>query len=78
LPNAEGGIEGTLALIWQEVLGVSRVNAEDNFFDLGGDSLLAFQLRDRVESQFSRSPTVRELLARPTLSAMAQLLREMP
>lgn len=40
-PRSEA--EATLARIWQEFLGVERVGVDDNFFDLGGDSLLALR-----------------------------------
>jgi hypothetical protein len=47
-----GEIERTIAAIWQEVLGVEHVGGDDNFFDLGGHSLLLARvparLRDRL------------------------------
>ncbi|MBL0804906.1 hypothetical protein G6539_33860, partial [Streptomyces albidoflavus] len=43
VPPREGA-ERTLARIWSEVLGVERVGAQDNFFDLGGDSILSMQV----------------------------------
>jgi SAM-dependent methyltransferase len=36
--------EATLAAIWQDVLGIAEVGVEDNFFDLGGDSILGVQI----------------------------------
>ena len=44
-----GEIEQTLAQIWAEVLGVERVGRNDNFFDLGGHSLSAFQIALKVQ-----------------------------
>ncbi|MET9700367.1 condensation domain-containing protein, partial [Streptomyces sp. NPDC006529] len=41
-------IEDTLAAIWSEVLGVDKVGIHDNFFDLGGDSILSIQLISRA------------------------------
>jgi amino acid adenylation domain-containing protein len=40
--------ERILASIWQEVLGIDRVSAHDNFFDLGGHSLLCIQVIERI------------------------------
>lgn len=63
------GVESRLAAIWERVLGCDRVGADDNFFDLGGDSILAIQLiaRAREEGlsfqpwQIFRHQTVAEL-----------------
>jgi hypothetical protein len=43
-----GAVESALAGIWQEVLGVGSVGRYDNFFDLGGDSILALQIAARA------------------------------
>jgi surfactin family lipopeptide synthetase A len=42
-------MEACVAAIWQEVLGVERVGVHDNFFDLGGHSLLTLQVAARIE-----------------------------
>jgi amino acid adenylation domain-containing protein len=44
-------VENKLAQIWMEVLGISRVGALDNFFNLGGNSLLAVQVMVRIQSE---------------------------
>ncbi|MHC5828200.1 MAG: AMP-binding enzyme, partial [Nostoc sp.] len=44
--------ELTLAKIWAEVLNVERVGIHDNFFDLGGDSLLTVRLLKQINKQF--------------------------
>ena len=62
-------IAETLAIVWREVLGVAHVGAHDNFFQLGGDSILAIQCVARGRSmgielspeQFVRHPTIAEL-----------------
>jgi len=46
--------EKTLAAIWQELLGVPRVSARDNFFDLGGHSLMAMQVMTKMEQLTSK------------------------
>ncbi|MDH3942577.1 MAG: AMP-binding protein, partial [Anaerolineae bacterium] len=49
-----GKLEKQLGDVWERVLRVKPVGIEDNFFDLGGDSLLAAQLFIEIERQFDR------------------------
>jgi aryl carrier-like protein len=64
-------IEKIVATIWEELLGIHHVGIDDSFFDLGGDSIRAIELKDRLASighplglmQIFKSPTVRELAA---------------
>jgi nonribosomal peptide synthetase DhbF len=51
-----------MAEIWQEVLGVPRVSIFDNFFDLGGHSLLSARVVYHVEKQLSKRLGVGELI----------------
>ena len=52
-----GAVEETLTAIWREVLGDSRIGVEDNFFDLGGDSILSLQIAGRARRRgLSLSP----------------------
>src|SRR5262249_38728811 len=51
----QGELEQALARIWAEVLGVDRVGASDNFFDLGGSSLRLVAVRSRIEALIGRS-----------------------
>nr|WP_277755354.1 non-ribosomal peptide synthetase [Pseudomonas kitaguniensis] len=44
----QGEVEQTLAALWQELLGVERVGRHDNFFEMGGHSLLAVKLVERM------------------------------
>jgi len=67
--------ELTLCRIWSEVLGVPRVGVNDNFFALGGDSILAIQVISRARREGLRL-TVRQFLRHPTLSALAGLAEE--
>jgi acyl transferase domain-containing protein len=57
-----------------EVLGVTGVGPSDNFFDLGGDSLIATQLAAWLRRTFQVTVSVREVLTRPTPDALATLL----
>ncbi|MFC4049816.1 non-ribosomal peptide synthetase [Actinomadura syzygii] len=75
-------LERELAAIWAEVLGVAEPNRDDDFFDLGGDSLvvakLAATLRARVPAAEEAlwDDLVRQILHRPTVAALAEALRE--
>ncbi|MDC0708183.1 amino acid adenylation domain-containing protein [Stigmatella sp. ncwal1] len=64
-------MEKKLAGIWQEVLGVPRVGVSDNFFDLGGHSLIAIQVISRVREAARVELPVRALFEEPTVSGLA-------
>ena len=49
--GATGPVEEVLAGIWQELLGVERVGRHDNFFDLGGHSLLVMSMHERLRKR---------------------------
>ncbi len=69
-------LEERLAEVWQSVLGLDRVGVLDNFFDLGGDSLLAVQTADRLKRLLDREiPTV-SLYEGLTVRSLARLLNE--
>jgi len=68
--------ESAVARIFAEVLGVDRVGAFDNFFQLGGDSLRAMSALARMESIFSVTIGVEALFLKPTAAALAVAIRE--
>jgi len=64
--------ETVLAQMWRDLLGLTEVGPEDSFFDLGGTSLTAIKLLQRVETAFGEealSPD--DLYADPRLAAVA-------
>jgi len=63
-------LETLIAEIWQDVLGVDRVGRYDNFFDLGGHSLLSMQVVTRLEKQLGLRVNPRELIFQ-TLAQLA-------
>jgi amino acid adenylation domain-containing protein len=70
--------EERLAMIWGEVLNVSRVGRFDNFFTrLGGHSLLATQLVSRVRDAFEVDLPLRSLFEYPTVAELALLIEEL-
>ncbi|MDP9122401.1 MAG: phosphopantetheine-binding protein, partial [Acidobacteriota bacterium] len=65
-------LEAELARLWAEVLGIDKVGVGDNFFALGGDSLLGVQLIGRAGEQgIALAP--RHLFERPTVAGLAAL-----
>jgi acyl-CoA synthetase (AMP-forming)/AMP-acid ligase II len=66
--------EVKVAGIWQDLLRRTRVGTNENFFDLGGHSLLVVQLQSRLRKQLGCEFSLVELFQRPTVSAIAALL----
>jgi thioesterase domain-containing protein/acyl carrier protein/NRPS condensation-like uncharacterized protein len=64
-----------LLLIWERLLGRLEIGVRDNFFDLGGQSLLAAQLVFEVEKAFGRKIDLSTLLTAPTIEQLARHLR---
>jgi acyl transferase domain-containing protein len=71
-------LERKLATIWQEVLGVASIGVEDNFFDLGGDSLLAIQISERLKKDLGADVAVSGLYEGVTVRALTKLLNPEP
>ncbi|MGY0499068.1 amino acid adenylation domain-containing protein [Nocardia sp. FBN12] len=65
------GMERAVAEVFTEVLGAERVGADDNFFDLGGNSLLATRLTARLSAAVDIRVPVRVLFAAPTVAECA-------
>jgi acyl carrier protein len=68
--------EEFLASLWSGVLGIERVGVEDDFFELGGNSLMAVQLVTRVRDQFKIEFGIQHVLERPTVRRLAELVQE--
>jgi hypothetical protein len=66
--------ERTIAAIWQEVLGLPQVGLHDNFFDLGGHSLLLTRVHAELRRQLATDLTLIDLFKHPTVSALGQAL----
>ncbi|GGV02268.1 hypothetical protein GCM10010275_46570 [Streptomyces litmocidini] len=70
------GPEADLARIWEDVLGVEGVGTDDGFRALGGTSLQAIRVQNRIREHFGVPLTVRELLGTATLAELARLLAD--
>ena len=68
--------EETLASIWCKLLGLDSVSVYDDFFALGGHSLLSVRLLNKIEQTFGRKLPLATLFQAPTIDALARTLQE--
>ncbi|MFJ8790600.1 amino acid adenylation domain-containing protein [Streptomyces sp. NPDC102462] len=74
-------LENSLADLWTELLAVERVSRDDDFFDLGGDSLLVARMVGRLRERVPQAAdlewevVLRHMLRRPTVAGLAGFLR---
>jgi len=73
-PNDE--LEYKLAQLWQQFLQVDRVGIRDNFFSLGGRSLVALELSDAIEKELDEEIPFAALFQAPTIEQLARVIRE--
>jgi acyl carrier protein len=71
------GIESVVAGIWGAVLGVPAVRVEDDFFELGGNSLVAVQLIAQIREATGVRLPMRAIFETPTVSEMAATVTSM-
>lgn len=69
-------IEAALASIWAQVLGLERVGVEDNFFALGGHSMLMVLLLVRIQERFGPAADVGRILSCTTVAEQARVLSD--
>ncbi|HYR06828.1 MAG TPA: amino acid adenylation domain-containing protein [Longimicrobium sp.] len=67
----QSGVERRIAKVWEEVLGISGVGLDDNFFEIGGHSMLVARMQERLAAELGREMTVVELFQFPTIAALA-------
>jgi amino acid adenylation domain-containing protein len=67
-------LEARLAELWADVLGVDRVGVEDDFFDLGGQSIVAARLASRIRAELGRELPLALLLRASTVARLAEAL----
>jgi amino acid adenylation domain-containing protein len=68
--------ERRLVNIWQDVLGIPSISVDDNFFDIGGNSLLAVRLFNRMEKTFGIKLPLATLIEAQTVEQLAGILSE--
>jgi thioesterase domain-containing protein/acyl carrier protein len=72
VPRDEAELQ--LANIWEKVLGIQPIGIRDNFFDLGGNSLLALRLVAQVEKAFKKNLPLATFFQNPTIEQLAKIL----
>jgi malonyl CoA-acyl carrier protein transacylase/SAM-dependent methyltransferase/aryl carrier-like protein len=76
LTEARTPTEKTLVQLWSEVLQLSDVGIDNNFLELGGDSLLATKLLTRIRATFNIDISMRVLFKNPTIALLAQTIEQ--
>jgi NADP-dependent 3-hydroxy acid dehydrogenase YdfG/acyl carrier protein len=71
---ASNEIEQVIINVWQEVLGIDRLGARDNFFDLGGNSLTGLKVISRLKKELKIDIPVVALFEGPTASDLARVI----
>ncbi|HEY6349895.1 MAG TPA: condensation domain-containing protein [Candidatus Angelobacter sp.] len=69
-------LENVITGIWQEVLGVTAIGIEDDFFVLGGHSLMAIQLIAEIRRRTGAEVPVKAFFQRPTVAALVARIRD--
>jgi amino acid adenylation domain-containing protein/non-ribosomal peptide synthase protein (TIGR01720 family) len=69
-------IEKKLTTIWTQLLGLEQIGVNDNFFHLGGHSLIAIQMLSRIREVFSIELSFQQVFTNPTISSLAQLIAQ--
>ncbi|PTL85183.1 myxochelin non-ribosomal peptide synthetase MxcG [Vitiosangium sp. GDMCC 1.1324] len=71
---AATGLERVVLRVWEQVLGVNVLSAQDDFFELGGQSLQSIQVANRLGVELGREVSVATVFRYPTAAALAQAL----
>jgi aspartate racemase len=69
-------LEIQLTKIWENVLGKKPISVKDNFFDVGGHSLLSVRLLTQINKAFGKSLPLAALFQAPTVEQLASILRQ--
>lgn len=74
----QSDVERRIAALWQEVLQVEKVGLHENFFDLGGHSLLLARVYRQLRTAFAYELSMIDLFRHPTVSTLATFLSQKP
>lgn len=70
----ENEIERTLALLWQDALGIEQIGVHDDFIELGGHSLMAIQLVARIRETFQINLPLSSFFEQNTIAKLASMI----
>lgn len=68
-------LEKTIAAIWKALLPVKKIGVHDNFFDLGGHSLLLLQIHGKLNQALNQEVSIVDLFTYPTIRSLATYLK---
>ncbi|MBW4685866.1 MAG: SDR family oxidoreductase [Komarekiella atlantica HA4396-MV6] len=71
---ASNNVEQIVATTWQKVLGIEKIGIYDNFFDLGGSSLIGIEIISQLQKELNAHIPIISIYERPTISSLAELL----
>ena len=69
-------VEQIIVSVWQDVLGIEKVGLHDNFFALGGHSLLMAQVQSKLQELLRREIAIVDLFRHPTAAALARYVEQ--
>jgi acyl carrier protein len=69
-------LEQSVAAVWRDFLGIEKIGLHDNFFDLGGHSLLMAQVQSRLRELLGREIAMVDLFSHPTVGGLARHLAQ--
>ncbi|WP_304942552.1 non-ribosomal peptide synthetase [Vallitalea guaymasensis] len=72
--GAQNDIEKKIVSIWEEILNTENIGLNDNFFDVGGDSVLLVQMQSRIKKEFNCEISIADFFDNSTVSKIEQLL----
>ncbi|MFN6562985.1 MAG: SDR family oxidoreductase [Nostoc sp. ChiSLP01] len=71
---ASNKVEQIVAKAWQKVLGIEKIGIYDNFFDLGGNSLIGVEVISQLQKELNTHIPIISIYERPTISSLAEFL----
>jgi enterobactin synthetase component F len=74
--SVRGILREQLRAMWEGLLGIGGIGDDDDFFDLGGDSLLALRLTLAIEETFGQSIAIADFVTDMTIAGLAKLLAD--
>ena len=70
-------LEEKIIIIWKEILGTSEIGTQDDFFDLGGHSILAIKVLSRLRKEIEPALTLRQVFENPTIEQVARKVQSL-
>ncbi len=72
----ENEMQRSVARVWEELLHLDRVGIHDNFFEIGGNSLLLVEAHGRLRTALGREVTLVDLMRHPTIASLGRYLAQ--